>query len=496
MNKTNQRVLIAAAVLLVVACICTGILVLGGIGAAFFATNRTVSTATAIPPLLLEPSLTPTLPDTFTPTSPTFTPSGPTLTPTPCPESGCPTPTPTMTPAATLPPEILNQLLKIQTQVEALRGLKSKTQVPLILLSPDQLRQHVTEDLKTNYIPADAQKDQFVLSTLGLIPADLDMLTLQTNLQAEQIAGFYDDKTQQMYVITGSSFGGNEKLTYSHEFTHVLQDQNYGLRTGLNYNDDYCKTHSEYCAAVQALVEGDAVESEMQWLTQYATAKDKSDIVQATNNSQSPVYDSAPDILKDELIFPYRIGNAFVIALFDKGGWAAVDNAYHNPPVSTEQIMHPELYPIDKPVEITLPDLLSVLGQGWTKVDQDVMGEFDTYELLAKGITQAARLPDNTANQAAAGWGGDAYAIFKNAQNQPALVLNDQWDTDKDATEFADAFLTYAFNRWGKAQQVSNAITAWQQGNTYVFFLHSGLKTLWIQAPDQATAQKLLDALK
>jgi hypothetical protein len=275
-----------------------------------------------------------------------------------------------------------------------------------------------------------------------------------------------------------------------------LQDQNYGLRTGLKYNDDYCQTHSEYCAAVQALVEGDAVESEMQWLTQYATAKDKLDIAQAANNSQSPVFDSVPDIIKDELLFPYQTGNAFVAALFDKGGWAAVDNAYHNPPVSTEQIMHPELYPNDKPAEIILPDLLSVLGPGWTKVDQDVMGELDTYELLAKGINQAARLPDNIAYQSAAGWGGDAYAIFKNAQNQPVLVLSDQWDTNKDATEFADAFQTYASSRWGKAQQVSNDITAWQQGDTYVFFLHNGLKTLWIQAPDQAIAQKLLDALK
>ena len=83
MNKTNQRVLIAAAVLLVVACICAGVLVLGGIGAAIFATNRTSSTATLIPPLLLEPSLTPTLPNNATPTIPSATPSGPSLTPSP-----------------------------------------------------------------------------------------------------------------------------------------------------------------------------------------------------------------------------------------------------------------------------------------------------------------------------------------------------------------------------------------------------------------------------
>jgi hypothetical protein len=124
------------------------------------------------------------------------------------------------------------------------------------------------------------------------------------------------------------------------------------------------------------------------------------------------------------------------------------------------------------------------------------MGEFDTYEILAKGTNNKAQLPDNTAKQAAAGWGGDAYALYENSSNQPVLVLFDQWDTEKDAVEFADAFKTYASGRWGNAQQVSTEVVAWQQADTYVFFLHSGLKTLWIQAPDQGTAQKLLDALK
>ncbi len=440
------------------------------------------------------PTPTPTL-------AATPTPSGPTLIPTACPASGCPTaaPTPTVTlsttPAATLPPEILNQLLQIQAQVESERGLHAKSQVPLVLLTRDQLRQRVIDDLKTNYTPTDAQKDEFVLGAFGLIPTGLDMLALETNLQTEQIAGFYDDKTQQMYVVQGEKFGGNERLTYSHEFTHVLQDQNYNLRNGLKYNDDYCKDHSEYCGAVQALVEGDATESEIFWLRQFSTAQDKLDIAGAIA-VKSPVYDSAPDYIKDSLIFPYQDGNQFVDYLYKQGGWAAVDAAYRNPPTCMAQIMHPELYPDFLPVTVALPDLQPFLGADWSKVDQNTLGEFDIYELLGRGANHSVRLPDNTAHQAAAGWAGDSYVLFKNSQNLPALVLKGQWSTETDSSEFASAFQTYAGKRWGKAISSGNNITAYQQGQAYVLFYSSGVNTIWVLAPDQATAQKLLDAAR
>ena len=209
----------------------------------------------------------------------------------------------------------------------------------------------------------------------------------------------------------------------------------------------------------------------------------------------STVFDSAPDVIKEELYFPYRTGYEFVMSLYDSGGEAGVDQAYLNPPVSTEQIMHPERYPNDKPVTVTLPDLLPVLGPNWNKVDQGVMGEFDTYLMLAKGSDQSTRLPDTTARTAAEGWGGDAYAVFSNSQNQPAVVFVSDWDTSKDAGEFADAFTHYASNRWGKANKDSQGVTSWQKDTAYVLFIRNNQRTIWVQAPDETTARAILKAL-
>ena len=44
------------------------------------------------------------------------------------------------------------------------------------------------------------------------------------------------------------------------------------------------------------------------------------------------------------MIFPYFRGMVFCAKLDQRGGWAAIDEVYRNPPLSTEQILHPEKY--------------------------------------------------------------------------------------------------------------------------------------------------------
>ena len=144
-----------------------------------------------------------------------------------------------------------------------------------------------------------------------------------------------------------------------------LQDQNYDIKNGLNYNDDACEVDTERCAAIQALLEGDATFSQTFWYQNYATNQDKQQISDFYNSLKSPVYDSAPAFLKEDFVFPYNQGATFVQDIYSQGGWPAVDAVYQDPPVSTEQILHPNLYPSDKPIPVTLPDLTTALGEGW-----------------------------------------------------------------------------------------------------------------------------------
>jgi hypothetical protein len=387
---------------------------------------------------------------------------------------------------------LTNEINLIQTQVLQERGLQPKNPVPVVLLSPDELRQNVINDFLADYTDEEVADDVLELSTIGLLEPNFDLRTFYVNLLSEQIAGYYDNETGEMFVVQGQGFEGPERLTYSHEFTHVLQDQNYNIKNGLNYNDDTCEVDTERCAAIQALLEGDATLSQTFWYQNYATNQDKQQISDFYNSLKSPVYDSAPAFLKEDFVFPYNQGATFVQDIYSQGGWPAVDAVYQNPPVSTEQILHPNLYPSDTPIPVTLPDLTTALGEGWREVSRNQMGEWYTYLILARGADANARLDDNTAQSAAAGWGGDNYVVLHNdATGQTAFVLKTVWDTSNDAAEFASAFEKYADARFG--------VTASKQGNTSTWTYDGGVTTLylsgdttiWITAPDPASIQTL-----
>ncbi len=299
-----------------------------------------------------------------------------------------------------------------------------------------------------------------------------------------------------MYVVQGTGFHGTERLTYAHEYVHALQDQNYDLEKGLDYSDEACENDSERCAAIQALIEGDASLLEIAWLTNYATNQDLTDIRKFYNNYHSPVYDNAPAFFQEDFIFPYLNGQTFVEHLHNQGGWLAVNQAYENLPVSTEQILHPERYPDDKPISVSLPDMNVILGEAWQEVDKGVMGEWYTYLILAFGLNPQTRLSKSSAQAAAEGWGGDAYAVYYNDQDEKTvLVMRTIWETAEEATEFSTAFQQYAGKRFAPAQESSSDKIIWGSSETYSELHIEEAITTWLIAPDEATAQEVWKSL-
>ncbi|MCB9135699.1 MAG: hypothetical protein H6636_09750 [Anaerolineales bacterium] len=390
-------------------------------------------------------------------------------------------------------PDVIRQMETIEQQVIQLRGLQPSGSFDRALFTPEQLREHVLNDFNKDYTPEDAQKDAQILAAFGLVRPDFDFYNFYIDLLSEQIAGFYDNETKEMVVVQGEAFAGPERLTYAHEYTHALQDENYDIKNGLGYDDVPCEEDSERCAAIQALLEGDATLSEIQWFSQFSTNKDKQQLQDFYSNLESPVYDSAPAFMQDDFIFPYDQGYEFVNTLFENGGYAAVDDAYRNLPVSTEQILHPEKYPDDHPIAVALPDLLPTLGEGWTLLDQNVMGEWYTYLILARGLELATHIGDQNSADAAAGWGGDSYAVYLSpAGDTTALVLSTVWDTANEATEFAAAFEQYATARFGPP----TADHTWEENGIVTLFTLNGDHTIWVSAPSLATAQAILTAVQ
>jgi hypothetical protein len=100
--------------------------------------------------------------------------------------------------------------------------------------------------------------------------------------------------------------------------------------------------------------------------------------------------------------------------------------------------MHPDKYlHVEQPRRVALPR--APLGAGWEVVRRGRMGEWMT-----------GRLVEDRA--AAAGWGGDAYALLRRGDRH-ALVARWVWDTPRDAREFEAALRGWARSR-GAAERV------------------------------------------
>lgn len=387
------------------------------------------------------------------------------------------------------------QMDQIEEQVIAIRGLKPKSDVNRGFLTTAELRQHVVDNFFKDYSAEDAQNDARELAALGLLNPDFDLIKFYTDLYSEQIAGLYDQETKEMYVIQDEQFGGPERMTYAHEYTHVLQDQNYDLENGLKLNEKACKEDSERCAAITALVEGDATTTESTWYKDDATKQDCQQITSFYSTLKSPIYDSAPEFMQQDFLFPYMQGKDFVQALIDRDGEVAVDDAFRDPPLSTEQILHPDKYPTEPPVTVNLPGLGSFLGNEWKEIDHGAMGEWYTYLIMAYGLNPVTRLDSDAAAKAAAGWGGDAYAVYFNAaQNQTVLVLQTTWDNQAEAQEFSKSFQDYCNQRFGQnTQKESNTWVGSQEAS---YFILQNSTSTWIVAPDEAIITTLKGALQ
>ena len=356
---------------------------------------------------------------------------------------------------ATLDPKTEQMMDLIEEQVRQTRLLTIEARIPRKVLTPDELRAYVREDMLEDLDEEDSKEDVRHYALLGFFERDLDMPQMLEDLYSEQIAGFYEIDDHEMYVVGGEQFGINERLTYAHEYVHALQYANFDIENALGFSEDACEEDSERCIAIQALIEGDATLSQTKWFTEFATRKDIIDLLASFEDFESPVFDSVPAYLSASMMFPYEQGLAFVEHLFNTGGYDAINNAYTStPPVSSEQIMFPERYPDDLPMKTELPDLLSVLGEAWESDAEGVVGAADSYFMLTKGLDESYRLDPQEALTAIEGWGGDAYAFLSSkSQDEYLFVMKTVWDTHKDSQEAWDAFVKMLGLRFGEPNQ-------------------------------------------
>ena len=245
---------------------------------------------------------------------------------------------------------------------------------------------------------------------------------------------------------------------------------------------------------MRALVEGDATRLMEQWWRQYATPQDYEDILDYEPPGFTVPEEFPPPYIVEDLAFPYDYGYAFVDYLYARGNWAAVNAAYANLPQSTEHILHPELYVAgEAPVEVALPSLDHLLGEAWRLLDDNVLGEWTTFLILGYGADVAAQLDDETAALASAGWGGDHYQVYHEAESGGTLlVARWSWDSLRDAEEFDEALQVYLEQRFRGARVDRNDGACWESNGQATCLFTLGSETLWLLAPSQTVLNDVL----
>ena len=405
-----------------------------------------------------------------------------------------PAPVAAQTPVAA-DPVLESRLAALSDEVAAVRDLPPLASRDDRLISRDALRADLPRQLREENPPEKIAAITRSSVALGLLPPGEDALADMLAILGDQIAGYYDPRTKQMFVVAdGGGLTPSGEFTYVHETVHALTDAAFTLEQdpGGGANDDAALAYG-------ALAEGDATAASLVFLA------DRPDLLAGLAGegvADSGLVDRMPPALTLPLFFPYVQGTAFVDALRAEGGWDRVDAAYADPPVSTEQVIHPEKYLArEAPVPLALPDG-SALGPAWATVDENTLGELMTAVLLADlrpGQVDAAS-PDLglplPARNAAAGWGGDRYALWSDGASD-VLVWRSAWDSERDAIAFSRALAARESARWGAAfDAAAPADLTLATADVAARIVVAGRDVLYVQAPDPALAARALAAAK
>ena len=297
----------------------------------------------------------------------------------------------------------------------------------------EEIRDYVIRRMKEDKQPAKRYADQKVLEKLGLVPNGFQVEPFLVELLTEQIAGLYDPKAQEFFIADWID-PAEQRVVMAHELTHALQDQHFKVDPWL----DAAKPNDDAELARDAVLEGSAVAAMIDYLLrgQPKSVRDLGNMDPSQllgDLEKSPELAKAPMYLRDELLFPYLAGTTFSQRFLRANtGWTDFHKLFENPPVSTQQILHPDLYLKGvAPKRVTLPDFARLLPPAWKELDANILGEFGIQELLKRflGPERAARL--------APAWAGDRYAIFEHHKTkQLLLVFRLRLASDEDAARF------------------------------------------------------------
>ncbi len=380
---------------------------------------------------------------------------------------------------------------QIYTNTAEIRGLEYADTPDQRTISAQELNSRARLEI-TNEVAQTALLEIRPFQILDIVDGDFNLLESREESNTGSLAGFYIPETNVIYLVTRNEVDSDDKLVLAHESTHALQHQEFNLTSLKKEVND-----SDQALALLSLIEGDAeftmiqfVEGYVPFFTAYRAA---------SNSSGNPrVSLMGEDYFTERLIFPYKYGLLFVEALYQRGGWDQVNEAYRNPPQSSENIMYPQTYfDREAPEFVDIASKIDEDRTNWEIMVEDTIGQFGLYLMLTNYVGETAAV------DASRGWGGDQYVLVKNTgTGSEVLMMKIEWDSVEDAEEFSEMYKISMLARPEYSRTIDNFIPQpgtpliWDSETTTILLQQISDKIYLLIGKDLSELEGLLMAIQ
>ena len=351
----------------------------------------------------------------------------------------------TLSPAFAADAALLKKVEIYLKETSQMTGFTVKKQVPAAMMSSAELERYLKGKIKTEADPTKIDTEELVLKMFGFAPPDFQLKQTTLDLLQEQAAAFYDFKAKKLYVLDHVRDGLGPELLI-HELGHALADQRYGLAKFLKAagGDD------DAALARMAVMEGQAM-----WLMGEHAAREAGSSLRASpemverlsqmdsgSDDQFPVMKRVPLYLKESLLFPYSWGFRFQAAVCAKD-LDCMKRVFEQPPASSAQVMHPELYFANVlPEKATPPPPPS--GR-WRNRADGTLGEIDIDLLLRTFNQKTTGIVDQ--------FRGGSYLLYENKKTRDLLLAHASiWKDEAAASSWLEAYATLLASKWKQCE--------------------------------------------
>ncbi len=313
-------------------------------------------------------------------------------------------------------------LQEIVAGVSETRGLAAPEQFDFRVVTADWAKRKWGDE----YVADNRRKleiDERIFKALLVLPPEPSLAEMYAEWPESYLSAVLGEEVFFIQDNLGRLNTADMARLLAHEAVHLLQGVHFETPPRATFDGD---------KAWAALVEGDADFSRTMYLEEVAQEPIPEIEAFSENFPEAQAGRARPEALTDLLYFPYRYGEPFVSALYEAGGWSAVNEAYRNPPVTTAQVMQPEKYlGGEEPESI---QAISLDGTSWEEMRVDRMGQYFIQVMLENW------LPRTEASGAARGWNGDRLAYYERPDTW-LIVWQVLLDSEPDAAELYDALV-------------------------------------------------------